>query len=171
MARKVTPESYAMLVEMARKVIPGIAITTDVIAGFPGEGTIEFEESLNYIRSMKFAGGHAFTYSARPGTAAEKFPDQVPLPIKKIRNAQIREIFAKSAREYAIGFAGQIHEVLWESIDGYSPQGWQMNGLTKNDLRVMAFAARPSWNEVQPVKLIQYINGQFYGECGSTVQD
>ncbi len=78
MARKTTPESFAELVAAARLAIPDIAITTDIITGFPGESEVEFQESLAFVRQMHFAGGHVFTYSARPGTAAARLPDQVP---------------------------------------------------------------------------------------------
>ena len=77
MARRTTPRSFRLLLEAARDLIPEVAITTDVIAGFPGETEAEFEESLAFVREMEFAGGHAFTYSPRPGTAAARRPDQI----------------------------------------------------------------------------------------------
>jgi threonylcarbamoyladenosine tRNA methylthiotransferase MtaB len=61
MARKTTPEDFARLVAAAREHIPEVAITTDVIAGFPGESEAEFAESLEFVRQMNFAGGHVFT--------------------------------------------------------------------------------------------------------------
>ena len=70
MARKTTVEAFVKLVTTARKYIPEIAITTDLIAGFPGESDLEFSETITLIRELSFAGGHVFTYSARPGTAA-----------------------------------------------------------------------------------------------------
>jgi len=70
MARKTTPVSYARLLETARRLIPQLAITTDIITGFPGESQSEFDESLAFVKAMRFAGGHVFTYSERPGTAA-----------------------------------------------------------------------------------------------------
>ena len=74
MARKVTPRSYADLLAAARNAIPGIAITTDLIAGFPGETEEEFAETLEFVENMEFSGGHVFTYSARAGTAAAGMP-------------------------------------------------------------------------------------------------
>ncbi|HES58098.1 MAG TPA: MiaB/RimO family radical SAM methylthiotransferase, partial [Firmicutes bacterium] len=94
MARKTTPQAFAELVAAARERIPEVAITTDVIAGFPGESQAEFEESLAFVRAMNFAGGHVFTYSARPGTAAARMPDQVPHPQRKTRNARLRAVLA-----------------------------------------------------------------------------
>ena len=77
MARKTTPDAYDQLVTAARRHIPGVAITTDLIVGFPGETEQEFEETMDFVRKLDFAGLHVFTYSPRPGTAAEKMPHQV----------------------------------------------------------------------------------------------
>ncbi len=72
MARKTTPASFKDLVEELRQVMPDAAVTTDIIAGFPGETESEFTESLQFVRDMNFAGGHVFTYSPRPGTGAAR---------------------------------------------------------------------------------------------------
>jgi threonylcarbamoyladenosine tRNA methylthiotransferase MtaB len=153
MARKTTPESFAKLVQEARAAVPGMAITTDVITGFPGESDEEFEQSLAFIRLMKFAGGHAFTYSARPGTAAARMPGQVPVAVRKERNARVREVFALGALDYQSRFVGQVLPVLWESATGLGPEGWHLSGLTDNYLRVNALAPRQMWNQITPVRL------------------
>ena len=72
MRRKTTPGSFAALVQSARAAIPEVAITTDIIVGFPGETEAEFSETLEFVKGMNFAGGHVFTYSARPGTPAAR---------------------------------------------------------------------------------------------------
>jgi hypothetical protein len=77
MARKVTPESFFAMISDIRRSIPKMAITTDVIAGFPGETNAEFEETLQFLEQVQFSGGHVFTFSPRPGTAAERMPDPV----------------------------------------------------------------------------------------------
>ncbi|MBE0697095.1 MAG: MiaB/RimO family radical SAM methylthiotransferase, partial [Anaerolineaceae bacterium] len=100
MARKTTPESFSRLVAAARKASPDIAITTDLIVGFPGETDKQFEESLEFVRQIQFAHGHVFTYSARPGTAAARMPNQVPQEIRKQRNARMRAVIAGSAEQY-----------------------------------------------------------------------
>jgi threonylcarbamoyladenosine tRNA methylthiotransferase MtaB len=64
MARKTTPETFARLVALARRMIPGVALTTDIIVGFPGESEAEFTASLNFVRWMDFAAGHVFSYSS-----------------------------------------------------------------------------------------------------------
>ena len=153
MARKTTPESFAALAAAARQAVPDMAITTDIITGFPGESPSEFAESLDFVRAMRFADGHVFTYSARPGTAAARMPGQVPQALRKERNAQVRAVLAEAAQAYQAAFIGQVLPVLWESATALGPQGWQMSGLTGNYLRVSAHAPRQLWNQITPVRL------------------
>jgi threonylcarbamoyladenosine tRNA methylthiotransferase MtaB len=164
MARKTTPQSFARLVEAARSAIPGVAITTDVIAGFPGESEAEFAETLDFVQAMHFAGGHVFTYSARQGTAAARMPHQVPYPLRKERNAQLRQVLAESARSYQSAFLGQVLPVLWESATALGPQGWDMSGLTDNYLRVSARLPRRLWNQITPVRLTGRDDETLYGK-------
>lgn len=153
MARKTTPASFAALVDAARKVCPQLAITTDIITGFPGETEQEFQESLEFVQAMAFAGGHVFTYSARNGTAAARMPGQVPSQIRKERNARMREVLSASAQRYQASFIGQTLPVLWESAAGLGPEGWALSGLTDNYLRVRAVAPEHLWNRITPVHL------------------
>jgi threonylcarbamoyladenosine tRNA methylthiotransferase MtaB len=155
MARKTTPAEYKRLLEAARTWIPGAAITTDVIVGFPGETEAEFAESCDFVRRMNFAGGHVFTYSPRPGTAAARMPNQVPPGIRKTRNAQMRAIFEAASEAYRRQFLGQRLAVLWESARSLGPQGWTVSGLTDNYLRVTAQTPRRLWNQITPVRLIE----------------
>ncbi|HEX8990531.1 MAG TPA: MiaB/RimO family radical SAM methylthiotransferase [Anaerolineales bacterium] len=153
MARKTTPASFRSLVQAARQVMPDVAITTDMIAGFPGETEAEFRESLEFVEEMELAGGHAFTYSPRPGTGAARMSSQVSPEIRKERNAAYRLLFQRSADAYKQRFLGQELPVLWESMTRLDASGWQMAGLTGNYLRVTAAAARPLWNEISLVAL------------------
>ena len=153
MARKVTPAGFAGLVEAARAQIPDVAITTDVIAGFPGETEQEFAESLAFVRQMNFAGGHVFTYSERPGTSAAKMPYQVPHPLRKERNAAMRAVFEQSAAAYRRRFLGKELAALWETATPNDPNGWHVSGLTDNYLRVIAQSPVKLWNQITPVQL------------------
>jgi threonylcarbamoyladenosine tRNA methylthiotransferase MtaB len=153
MARKTTPASFRDLVAAARQIMPDVAITTDVIAGFPGETDEEFAESLGFIREMNFAGGHAFTYSARPGTGAARLGGQVRHGVRKERNAVLREVFEEGSKSYRERFIGRKISVLWESVTELNGQGWQMEGLTGNYLRVKALASQPMWNQISLVEL------------------
>ena len=164
MARKTTPASFRDLVAAARQITPEAAITTDVIAGFPGETDEEFAESLDFIREMDFAGGHAFTYSPRPGTGAARLGGQVRHEVRKERNAVLRGIFEEGAMAFRKRFLGQGTSVLWESVTQMDGQGWQMEGLTGNYLRVTASAAKPLWNEISEVKLQNMLDEKIRGE-------
>jgi threonylcarbamoyladenosine tRNA methylthiotransferase MtaB len=133
--------------------MPDVAITTDIIAGFPGETDDEFAESLAFVREMAFAGGHVFTYSARPGTGAARMKGQVRPEVRKERNYILREALDESERIYRAKFVGQKMSVLWESTSELDEWGWQMEGLTGNYLRVKAPASSPRWNEIDTVSL------------------
>jgi threonylcarbamoyladenosine tRNA methylthiotransferase MtaB len=155
MARKVTPGSYAELVQTARAVISDVAITTDVITGFPGENEAEFVESLDFIEKMNFADGHVFTYSERIGTAAARLPGTVPMTVRKVRNSQMRLVFERSSLVYRKMFQGQVLPVLWESTTTFGPDGWELNGLTDNYLRVTAHSPIRLWNQLSQVKITE----------------
>ncbi|MBN2147866.1 MAG: MiaB/RimO family radical SAM methylthiotransferase [Anaerolineales bacterium] len=164
MARKTTPEHYASLVEAARAAIPDLAVTTDIIVGFPGESDSEFAESLAFVRQMSFADGHVFTYSARPGTPAARMPDQIPHSVRKERNAAMRQVFKQAAQAYQSRFVGQQMEVLWESVNAQGEQDWALSGLTGNYLRIAARASTPLWNKITPVRLTRQLPDGLYGE-------
>lgn len=153
MARKITPQSYAALLSQARSFIPGLAVTTDIIAGFPGETDDEFAETLDYVKQAAFAGGHVFTFSARPGTAAARYPDPVAPAVRKERGAALRAVLAAAGEVYRVGFTGQVMPVLWEASSGLGPAGWKMEGLTSNYLRVRASSPEKLWNQISQVRL------------------
>ncbi len=153
MARKATPDSFRRLVCAARRSIPDVAITTDIIAGFPGETDKEFEQSLDFVREMKFAGGHAFSYSVRPGTAASRLPNPVPPEVRRARNATYRSLFEQQSQAYRRGFLGQAVAVLWESTTHVDGRGWCLEGLSDTYIRISSTATTSRWNIVDTVEL------------------
>ena len=153
MARKVTPHSFMAIVEAARRAVPDLAFTTDIIAGFPGESEAEFQESLAFIRRVEFAGGHVFPYSGRPGTPAVRYANQVPHPVRRERSAEIRQVLAEASLSYRQRFVGRVMPVLWEASESYSPEGWRISGLTDNYLRVASLAQESMWNKISLVRL------------------
>jgi threonylcarbamoyladenosine tRNA methylthiotransferase MtaB len=153
MARNTTPPEFARLLEQARRVVPEMAITTDLIVGFPGETEAEFSESLDFVRRMRFAGGHVFSYSPRAGTAATRLPGMVATAEKKRRSALMREVFTESARQYATSFLNSELEVLWEATNAFGPQGWRLHGLSDNYLRVSSLSPEKLWNQLSRVRL------------------
>ena len=164
MARKTPPESFRELAAAARDLIPDVAITTDIIAGFPGESEAEFAETLDFVCAMAFAGGHVFTYSARPGTGAARMKGQVKAGLRKDRNHILHQALEESARSYRQKFIGQKMSVLWESTSEMGEWGWQMEGYTPNYLRVKAFAPSPRWNELDHVLLTEMTDRGMKGE-------
>jgi threonylcarbamoyladenosine tRNA methylthiotransferase MtaB len=151
MARKTTPQAYAQLLADARQAIPDVAITTDLMVGFPGESQAEFRQSLEFVAQMGFARGHVFTFSERPGTAAARMPGVVPYPVRKTRNAEMRAVFDGMARTYREEFVGKHLLVLWERARDLGQGSWELNGLSDNYLRVSGLAPEPAWNRIDGV--------------------
>ncbi|HEX9838816.1 MAG TPA: MiaB/RimO family radical SAM methylthiotransferase [Anaerolineales bacterium] len=168
MARRTTPNSFRKLISAAQEAIPDVAITTDIIAGFPGETEEEFAESLDFIKEMNFAGGHVFTYSPRPGTGAAKMKGQIRPELGKKRNHILQNALEESAKTYRQKFLGQTMSVLWESTSEMGEWGWQMEGLTGNYLRVTAFSSSPRWNQIDAVKINEYDRNGMKGVISNT---
>ena len=164
MGRRIKPESYANLANQARATIPDVAITTDIITGFPGETEAEFSESAAFVKAMDFANGHVFTYSARPGTVAAELPDQVPYSISKQRNAMMREILHVSASAFQTEHLGQDMQVLWEKATPLDGHQWLLSGLTDNYLRVKSYFDAPCCNHIMVVHITGMVNGGLIGE-------
>jgi threonylcarbamoyladenosine tRNA methylthiotransferase MtaB len=163
MARNPTPAKFAALVDAARKAIPEVAITTDLIAGFPGETEAEFQQTLAFVAQMHFADAHVFTYSERPDTAAASMPGPVPHAVRKERSAQLRARVAESGAAYRRAFLGREIAVLWEGEEALESGGWRMSGLTDNYLRVEAASERPRWNQIDRVQLTALAPGGLRG--------
>ncbi len=153
MRRPITRGDYVGLIENVRKEIPAMAITTDVICGFPGETEAAFNETDSLIHDIGFAGGHVFTYSPRPGTAAFKMKDQVPIQIAKARNASLRKLFKRAGETYRSRYIGKRLPVLWESSDQVEAGDWRLSGLTDNYIRVYGTSKSDLWNEITMVEL------------------
>lgn len=164
MRRNTTTSSFRELVHSAREMIPDVAITTDIIAGFPGETDDEFAHTLDFVSEMNFAGGHVFTYSPRPGTGAAKMKGQIKPEVRKKRNHILHEALEESAKSYREKFIGQTMSVLWESTSEMGERGWLMEGFTENYLRAQAFAESPRWNEIDRVALTDCESNQVRGE-------
>jgi len=164
MGRKTTPEGFARLVEAARSQIPDVAITTDIITGFPGETEAEFAESLVFVRKINFADGHVFTYSERPGTVAANMINQVLHPIRKSRNSAFRSVFEQSSAAYRARFVGERLSVLWEKAAPDDTDSWKVSGLTDNYLRVVAQSPQRMWNLITPVQLTGMGDGGMVGK-------
>lgn len=132
MKRPYSVGEYKELIEKLYRLLPGIAITTDVIVGFPGETEEDFQNSLEVIQSCAFSGAHVFPYSMRKGTPAASYPDQLPNKIKEQRVKELMEVVRLNQEEYVRKFFGQTVEVLVERV---SPEG-MATGHTPNYIQV-----------------------------------
>ena len=153
MGRRNSPQDFRVLVENIRKVIPEIAITTDIMVGFPGETEQEFGEGLEFVRGLGLAGGHVFNFSLRPSTPAERIPERVLPATRKERSERMREVIESSGLAYQSGFLGKVGQVLWEQAKADNGI-WQLEGLTDNYLRIRAAAETCLQNEFSDVLLL-----------------
>ncbi|MEW6524468.1 MAG: tRNA (N(6)-L-threonylcarbamoyladenosine(37)-C(2))-methylthiotransferase MtaB [Bacillota bacterium] len=141
MGRSYLTGEFAELVGSVRAALPGAAITTDVIVGFPGEGPDDFRKTLDFVEEMAFSRLHVFRYSPRPGTRAAGFPGQVPPAVKAQRSAELTRLGHRLALEFHRRLVGQEVEVLVED----EPAGGLLQGLTGHYVRAV-FPGSPRWS-------------------------
>jgi len=164
MARRYTTAQYAALVERARRAIPDLALTTDLIVGFPGETEDEFAQTMAFAERMAFARLHVFPYSPRPGTAAARFPNQVPPSMKKQRAQRLRGVGEAASRAFRRRFIGRTLTVLWER-EGARPG--VISGLTDNYLRVYTACEEELSHVITPVRLVRLYGDGLWGQIVS----
>jgi len=114
MNRRYSTSDYKNAAERLRHAKPNIALTTDVIVGFPGESDADFAESLAFVKEMKFSNIHVFEYSPREGTPASTFPDQVPHSVKHERGKIMRTLGNELQAEFLQSQVGKTLNVLFE---------------------------------------------------------
>lgn len=123
MNRKYTKEQYLELAEKIRRAIPDIALTTDIIVGFPGETEEDFQETLDVVRTVRYDSAFTFIYSKRTGTPAAAMKDQIPEDVVKDRFDRLLKEVQDISREMAERFTGTEQTVLVEEqnrqMDGY----------------------------------------------------
>jgi tRNA-2-methylthio-N6-dimethylallyladenosine synthase len=150
MNRKHTADDYLRLVENIRRARPDIALSTDVIVGFPGESEAEFECTLDLVRSVGFVQAFAFKYSARPGTPATSLADPVPDEIKADRLARLQALLAGQTTAFNASCVGKVLPVLFEKP---GRQDGQLIGRSPYLQSVFADADRSLLGTVVPVKI------------------
>ena len=114
MRRTYSRERYLRLVDELRAAIPDLALTTDIIVGFPGETDQDFEETLEVVQEVGYDGAFTFVYSPRQGTEAAMSPDQVPEHVKKVRIEQLVEVVQRIAQRQNAARVGRVEQVLVE---------------------------------------------------------
>ncbi|WP_102026979.1 tRNA (N(6)-L-threonylcarbamoyladenosine(37)-C(2))-methylthiotransferase MtaB [Salirhabdus sp. Marseille-P4669] len=165
MRRKYSTEYYKQKVEKIRKALPGLAITSDVIVGFPGETEEEFMETYNFIRDLGYSELHVFPYSQRTGTPAARMENQVDDETKNDRVHRLIELSNQLAKEYASNYEGEVLEVIPEEHSKEEPNSNIIVGYTDNYLRVKFEGTDDLIGKVVRVKVTKagypYCEGQF----------
>jgi len=144
MRRFYTVADYLDKVHKLRAVCPDIALSTDIIVGFPGETEAELEDTLHLLETVRYDSIFAFKYSERPGTRAEKLGDTVPEAVKKARLDKVLRVQDRITRDKMAAMQGQVVEILVEgpsqrAARGNAPDGmsgFQMMGRTRKNLIV-----------------------------------
>ena len=154
MNRKYTAAQYAGMAATIRAAIPQVALTTDVIVGFPGETDDEFQASLEFVRQQGYAKVHVFKYSLREGTAAAAMAGQLPPEVKETRSRLMHRVGEQTARQFQASLLGQVLDVLWETSPARGPQGLPLwSGLTDNYVRVELESAEALANTITRARL------------------
>jgi len=131
MNRGYTREYYLDMVQRIRQAIPGVALGTDIIVGFPGESEKDFEDTLDMLEKVRFDSAFTFIYSIRSGTRAANFLDQVPAEIKKERITRLNNLQYQIAAEINHSLEGTIQQVLVEGPSKTNPE--KLTGRTRTN--------------------------------------
>jgi threonylcarbamoyladenosine tRNA methylthiotransferase MtaB len=165
MRRKYTMEFFADRLDRLREALPHLAITSDVIVGFPGETEEEFMETYNFIRDQHFSELHVFPYSMRTGTPAARMTDQIDENVKNERVHRLIELNDQLAKQYASSFEGEVLEVIPEEKYKLDPESGLYEGYSDNYLKVVFPAEETMVGQIVRVKLTKagypYNEGQY----------
>jgi len=166
MRRRYSATDYRQALARIRAAIPGVAITTDVIAGFPGETEAEFEESFAFCREAGFAGMHVFPYSSRSRTGASRLLGHLPPAVKHERVERLLALARESAAAFARSRIGAVEAVLWEDETG-EPGVW--SGLTDTYIRVHASGDERLRNRILPASVVREHADGLWGDVRGVV--
>jgi tRNA-2-methylthio-N6-dimethylallyladenosine synthase len=168
MKRGYTREEYTRKVKRAREYVPDLAITTDLIVGFPGETEEEFRETLSLMEEVRFDGIYSFKYSERPYTfAAREQPDDVTEAVKSERLVRLLELQKRIQLEKHAAFVGRSLEVL---VEGESRRNAAEFSGRSADNRIVNFAGgRDRVGEIVPVRITRFGANSLFGEIRAPV--
>ena len=159
MNRKYTTEEFEKVVVLLRKYYKNVALTTDIIVGFPEETNEEFVQTYNYLNKIDFYKMHIFKYSPRKGTKAALMKNQVPGDIKEERSKKLIELSDKNQKEHNEKYIGQKLEVLFEEREKE-----YIKGHTTNYIVVKTKTDKQIENTIQTVKITGEENLELIGE-------
>jgi threonylcarbamoyladenosine tRNA methylthiotransferase MtaB len=159
MRRRYTADEYRAAISLVRERVPGVAVTTDVIAGFPGETDADFDATQRLCEETGFAAMHCFPYSRRPHTGAERMKGHLPPPVRRARLERLLGVAERTSEAFRRGQFGRVTPVLWEhKSDGL----WE--GLTGNYIRVYTAADAALENALRTTRLTGLHAGGMLGE-------
>jgi tRNA-2-methylthio-N6-dimethylallyladenosine synthase len=150
MRRTYSRERYLSLVDRMRAAIPDLALTTDLIVGFPGETEGDFEQTIEVVEEVGFDGAFTFVFSPRHGTEAATMPEQVPEDVKRARIERLIDICQRVARDRNAERVGRVEEVLVEGSD--RSQSGLLRGRTRRNTTVN-FAGNAQPGELVDVQI------------------
>lgn len=165
MRRKYTMEFFADRLNKLKKALPGLAVTSDVIVGFPGETEEEFMETYNFIKEHKFSELHVFPYSKRTGTPAARMEDQVDENVKNERVHRLIALSDQLAKEYASQYENEVLEIIPEEAYKETEEENMFVGYTDNYMKVVFKGTEDMIGKIVKVKILKagypYNEGQF----------
>lgn len=163
MNRGYTRARYLELIAELKATVPDIALSTDLIVGFPGETEEDFVETMDMVERVRYDNVFAFRYSRRPGTPAATMPDQVPDEVKALRNTRLLEVANRVAAERSRALEGRVMDVLVDGTSRKNPR--EVSGRTRCN-RVVNFDAggRDLFGEVVPVRIAEALPHSLRGE-------
>ena len=162
MARKYTREHYLELVRKIKAAIPDVALTTDIIVGYPNETEEQFEETMSLYREVGFEAAYTYIYSPREGTPAAKMQDNVPMEVKKERLQRLNALVNQSSQEALQTYKGKIVEVLVEGESKNNPD--VLAGYTRKSKLVNFKAPKTTIGKLIKVKITETKTWSLNGE-------
>jgi len=141
MLRRYDRERYLDVVAALRAAVAGIALSTDIIVGFPGETEADFQETLSLVEQVAFDDAYTFKYSVREGTPAVRIKDHVPEELKSERIGRLIELVRRIAKRRNIGLVGTTHEVL---VEGPAKRGALLQARTRTN-KIALFEGPADW--------------------------
>ncbi|QQZ07873.1 tRNA (N6-isopentenyl adenosine(37)-C2)-methylthiotransferase MiaB [Heyndrickxia vini] len=162
MARKYTRERYLELVGKIKEAIPDVALSTDIIVGFPNETEEQFEETLSLYREVGFEMAYTFIYSPREGTPAARMKDNVPMEVKKERLQRLNDLVNQLSREALEKYKGQVVEVLVEGESKNNPD--VLAGYTRKNKLVNFIGPKSAIGKLVKVKITDAKTWSLNGE-------
>ena len=151
MNRRYTKEQYLALADKIRNAMPDIALTTDIIVGFPGETLADVDETIDVVRRVRFDNAFTFQYSRRTGTPAAAMADQVPESVVREGFDRLLKAVQDTARERAALWQGQVMDALAEEVNEQDDS--LMTGRLTNNMLVHFPADRTRIGQIVPVSL------------------